>query len=723
MIKNSSFQYASLAMNILERLLGTRFSVSGVENIPSQPVMFVANHFTRSETFFVPYIINRLINRNVRCLADHKLFYGVFGKFLTSVGTLSTKDPNRDNIIIKDLVCGDYDWMIYPEGSMVKSKEIKFDGLYVSYTPHRIGPVRTGAAVLALKSQLYRNDLLNFNKTNNQFCLNEYKLNFGLDFSENIANLQTQIVPVNITYYPLRPGNNHIKSLANRLIKNLPKQIAEELEIEGNILLNSQIDLNFGKPINLQNYINSAKNIIDKIPIINYETKNNFVIKYYRSRLTNDFMNKIYQDIQINFDHIFVATLSNFTNTKISINHLKRIIYYSSLLLFKSKKYRLNKSIFEDNVFKIFAHEKYQEFDDVFDLAIKQNLIKKLDDKIIEINKNQLNKKYDFHEIRLENTLQVIARELDLVDGINSIIKRVCLIDNEKLKELVFQNILDCDIKNFENDYNKNYDPQFSKPAQIGQPFFIDPKIIVNEQIQNLGVVLVHGYKSAPEEVRALANFLTDCGLKIYVVRLAGHGTAPHDLKNFSWCDWYNSALRGYCALNNICQNIAIIGFSTGGLLSLLSASQKKLNNKLTKIISINSALKLLDIKTRMVPTINLWNEILEKFNLEKGRLEYIDDLPENPHINYSRNYIRGVYELEKLMDFCNLNLNKINIPTLVIQAKSDPVVNPISGKLIYNKINTPNKKLVEIDANNHVIITGEKKQIVFQEIIDFLLK
>lgn len=723
MINYKSFQYASLAMNILERLLGTRFSVSGLEKIPSQPVMFVANHFTRSETFFVPYIINRLTNRNVRCLADYKLFFGAFGKFLTSVGTLSTKDPNRDNIIIQDLVLGQHDWMIYPEGSMVKSKEIKFDGLYISHTPHRIGPVRTGAAVLALKSQLYRNDIINFKKTNNEFCLNEYKLNFGLDFSENIVNLQTKIVPVNITYYPLRPGDNKIKSLASRLIKNLPKQIAEELEIEGNILLNSEIDLNFGDPINLQDYIISTKNIIDKIPIINYETKNNFVIKYYKSKLTNDFMKKIYQDIQVNFDHIFVAVLSNYSLTKIKINHLKRIVYYCSILIVKSKKFRVNKSIIEENIFKIFSDEKYSEFDDVISLAIKQNLVKKLDHNLIEINKNQLNRKYDFHEIRLENTLQVIARELDLVDGINSIIKRVCTIDPEKIKELTFRNILESDIKKFEDDYTKNFDSQFSKNPEIGKPFYLNKQVITNKQIQNYGVVLVHGYKSAPEQVKDLANFLSGYGIKIYAVRLKGHGTSPQDLKNFTWYDWYDSVTRGYTALSNICQNIAIVGFSTGGLLTLLSASQKKKYSKLNKIISVNSALKLLDIKARMIPSINLWNEILEKFNLDKGKLEFVDDIPENPDINYSRNFVKGIYELEKLMDFCSLNLEKISTPTLVIQAKNDPVVNPISGKLIFNKINTQNKKLLEIDADNHVIIMGDKKQIVFQEIIDFLLK
>ncbi|MFZ9470539.1 MAG: lysophospholipid acyltransferase family protein, partial [Rickettsiales bacterium] len=156
-----SFRYASLAMNILERLLGSRFTVSGIEKIPNKPVLFVANHFTRSETFFVPYVINKITSRHIRCLADSKIFIGAFGKFLRSVGTVSTKDPNRDNIILGDLVSGQYDWMIYPEGSMVKSKEISFDGLFNSNTPYRVGPIRTGASVLALKSELYRQDLVN----------------------------------------------------------------------------------------------------------------------------------------------------------------------------------------------------------------------------------------------------------------------------------------------------------------------------------------------------------------------------------------------------------------------------------------------------------------------------------------------------------------------------------------------------------------------------------
>jgi esterase/lipase/1-acyl-sn-glycerol-3-phosphate acyltransferase len=719
-MNRKSFRYASLAMNLLEKLLGTRFTISGIEKIPNQPVMFVANHFTRSETFFVPYIINKATGRHIRCLADSKIFSGIFGKFLTSVGTVSTKDPNRDNIIIEDLVSGAFDWMIYPEGSMIKSKEIKYDGLYINNTPYRVGPVRTGASVLALKSELYRTEMVEAYQNKDQQTLDNYKINNGLTYHDSYKDLQTKIVPVNITYYPIRPGDNKIKALAGVLIKNLPKQIVEELEIEGNILLDADINISFGDPINLAEYIKATRTIINKIPIIKGETKNNFILKYYRSRLTSDFMEKIYSDVQINFDHIFVSALVHSPHSKITIDHLKRIIYYSAILIAKTKKYRLNSSIFEENIFKIFADEDCFEFDSVFNLAIKQNLIKKISDNEIEIFKNLLNKEYDFHQIRIENTLQVILREFALLENANSVVKRVCSMNENDLQEIVFKNIYEADLKIFEKNYSENFDKIFSKNKSIGSPNFLNNDIKSPTKIQNLGVVLVHGYKSAPKEVEELAKFLNGSGIKTYSVRLKGHGTAPIDIKNYSWFDWYESMQRGYCALSNICSQVAIVGFSTGGLLSLLSASQKKSFNKLAGVVSINSALKLRDIKSKMIPGINLWNELLEKFNLEKGRMEFIEDVPENPDINYSRNYIKGVYELEKLMILCDDNLHKILCPTLVIQSKNDPVVNPISGKIIFDKIQSKTKKIIEMDFENHVIITAKNKEMVFQEIINF---
>ena len=146
-------------------------------------------------------------------------------------------------------------------------------------------------------------------------------------------------------------------------------------------------------------------------------------------------------------------------------------------------------------------------------------------------------------------------------------------------------------------------------------------------------------------------------------------------------------------------------------------------SSKIASVVSINSAIKLQDIRARFVPAINVWNELLDKFKINKGKFEYIDDTPEYPKFNYHRNYLKGVEELGKLMEKCNKDLDKITKPTLIIQSKQDPIVNPKSGKIIFDKIRSVEKSLFEPDLKSHVIINGDFKDRIFVKIADFLQK
>ncbi len=719
---SKNFRYAAIALRFLEKILGSNFSVTGIEKLPQQPIMFVANHFTRSETFFVPYILYKHTGRQVRCLADSSLYHGALGRFLESVGTISTKHKNRDNVIVKDLITGEYDWMIYPEGSMLKSKEIKHEQRFINYTPYRVGPVRTGSAVLALKSEIYREDIVEAYAKNQANVLKNFEEFFDVPYQEYFKDINTHIVPLNITYYPLRPGVNKIQKLIERLIKKIPKQVSEELEIEGNLLLGAEINISFGDPINLTDYVKSTRNLVNQIPIIKDETKTNLILRYLKSRLTSNFMAKIYSDIQVNLDHLFAASLSFIKDPEIEISRLKRIIYMSAVMIKKAGKNRLNHSIFEENLFKIFLDEPHVEFDSIFELAKKQGVIEEVGDGKIQIKKALLEKQYDFHEIRLENSLHVIANEFSLLELSCNIVKRNIKTPDHELRRKVFNEIYHRDLESFNTDYDIYFDEKISKDKSVGSPFFLDSRCKNSPRISRVGVVITHGYKSAPQEIESLAQFINGFGFKVYGVRLKGHGTAPINMKDVTWEDWYCSVQRGYAALQNICSKIILIGFSTGGLLSLLSCARKNhASKKLFAMVSINSALKLRDLKARMVPGINIWNEMLEKLNIERGRLEYVDDVPENPQINYSRNYLKGVEQLGNLMNVCEKNLSKITTKALIIQGDKDPVVNPDSGKTIYDKIHSPEKYLAELNFSNHVIITAERKEEVFQVIRKFL--
>jgi len=60
--------------------------------------------------------------------------------------------------------------------------------------------------------------------------------------------------------------------------------------------------------------------------------------------------------------------------------------------------------------------------------------------------------------------------------------------------------------------------------------------------------------------------------------------------------------------------------------------------------------------------------------------MEFVENVPENPDINYTRNPVSGSNELEKLMKQVGDQLKNVKGPALIIQGSDDPVVNPVSG-------------------------------------------
>ena len=94
---------------------------------------------------------------------------------------------------------------------------------------------------------------------------------------------------------------------------------------------------------------------------------------------------------------------------------------------------------------------------------------------------------------------------------------------------------------------------------------------------------------------------------------------------------------------------------------------------------------------------------------------------PENPHINYFRNPISGVKELMELMEQLSLRLDRIKVPTLLIQSSGDPVVHPEGSKELYENLGSEDKELVMFNSDRHGILRGELSQRLFSRIAEFL--
>ncbi len=231
----------------------------GQESIPDGSIIFVVNHFTRIETLLLPYHIYSLTHVPVWSLADQAFFEGTVSRFLAKSGAVSTRNPDRDRLIVKSLLTGETNWIIFPEGRMVKDKGAVARPSIFSLHRGNQRSAHTGAANLALRTEFYRkrlNYLLTENPAEAERLMNMFQI-------ENMVPVLTEttwIVPINLTYYPLRAEENVLSTLANRFGHNISERFREELLTEGTMFFEGvDIDIRFGQAIPVSESLTSSR--------------------------------------------------------------------------------------------------------------------------------------------------------------------------------------------------------------------------------------------------------------------------------------------------------------------------------------------------------------------------------------------------------------------------------------------------------------------------------
>ena len=148
-----------------------------------------------------------------------------------------------------------------------------------------------------------------------------------------------------------------------------------------------------------------------------------------------------------------------------------------------------------------------------------------------------------------------------------------------------------------------------------------------------------------------------------------------------------------------------------------------RVNDDLAGIFAVAPPLKLQNFSSNFVPAVNLWNRLLKRINVDKNRVEFIENTPENPHINYSRNPLAGISEMGRLMDTLESRLSAITVPALVLQSQADPVVSSKGSRMIFEKLGSTDKEYLLVNYNRHGIINGDGSERVFRAIGEFVRK
>ncbi len=709
-----AFRTTSLVFKSLANLSKAKVNLHGTENIPEGAKIFVINHFTRLETLLMPYYLHKLMKSPVWSLAAAEFFSGAVGRFLESVGAVSTSDPDRDRLIIKTLLADEASWIIFPEGRMVKNKKIIERGRYmVSYAGGK-HPPHTGAAHLALRTEFYRQRFkwLGAHGTGEAERLLPL---FNIDTLSDVSSRGTSIVPVNLTYYPLRAKENILKKIAERLVEDLPEKLIEELMTEGAMLTSGvDIDIRFGDPIEVAPYLQQKAILADiqkpesfgfddPLPCIS-------CLRKAALKIMKRYMGAIYSMTTVNHDHIFASILKKSVRNRLRLDHFCRRAFLAIHDETSQTPIYLHTSI-EERQNHLLVDDRYSKLEDFLAVAEQSKVIRREPPFILR-DRRKLRSVFDFHRARIDNPVAVMANEIEPLNALQRKISRLCWTPGALLRRRIARMMQQRAEREFEEDYQRFFIQGESKPMEIGRP------LLLRGNRSRSGIVLCHGYMAAPAEVEALGRYLAKRGYWVYMPRLKGHGTSPEDLARCSYQDWIRSLEEGYILIRNLCGRVVVGGFSTGAGLALELASRVK---DISGVFAISTPLRLQYAASRLAPMVDSWNRLMDRVRWEDYKKEFVENRPENPNINYFRNPIAGVRELERLMDTLEPRLEEIKIPALVAQSQKDPVVHPKGSERIFQMLGSVDKQYMAFNFDRHGILLGEGSERVHRVIADFV--
>ncbi|QTA81554.1 Serine aminopeptidase, S33-type [Desulfonema limicola] len=706
-----------LAIKTLSGLTRANIRIHGQENIPQGCIIFAPNHFTRFETLILPGYIYSFTNKTpVWSLADYSLFKGSLKTYLDQVGAVSTKDPDRDLLIVKSLINKSASWIIFPEGLMVKNKKIIEKGRFMISSDSGKHPPHTGAATLALRTEFYR-QRMEFLRETNPDEVKRLAVIFGIEDMDNVLKQSTYIVPVNITYYPMRACENILSRIAVNLVDDIQGTRAlEEIMTEGTMLLSGvDVDIRFGQAINIKNYLKHPAIVKDMsstgeigfddtLPSGRHMRKSARTIMY-------QYMTDIYRMTTVNHDHLFASLLKMTPYQKIDPDDLCRRVFLLAEGNLRNTGLFLHKSLEEDQS-PLIIDDRYGKFKKFLSIAIEKGIIK-FEQGFLEKQKSRMSSIFDFHQIRIDNPVTVMANEIEPLKLLQKSLRRIAWTPGFLIKQKTVNLLYKRTTEEFETDYKAFYNKNESKSKDVGMPYLIKGKT------RKIGVLLIHGYMAGPLEMAGLAVYLGRRGISLYVPRLKGHGTTPEDLADRTYKDWISSAENGYGIIRNLCEKVVVGGFSTGAALALDLAARI---DKIEGVFAVCPPRRLKDPSLKKNLAKDIWNRLFEM--VKGGEIEkkdYIENFPENPYVSYLRNPVEGIREIELFMETLEPRLAHINIPSLIIHSLNDPVAEPESSKQIFEMIGSKNKTYALLDFDRHGILSGQGSNKVHKMIKNFI--
>ncbi|HBB36673.1 MAG: Thermostable monoacylglycerol lipase [Candidatus Moranbacteria bacterium GW2011_GWC1_45_18] len=253
-----------------------------------------------------------------------------------------------------------------------------------------------------------------------------------------------------------------------------------------------------------------------------------------------------------------------------------------------------------------------------------------------------------------------------------------------------------------------------------------------------IGVLLLHGWTSPPDELRPLAEHLNSFGYTVSAPLLLGHGTRPEDLEHVKWKDWlsqsreeleklkehlsfatgalYNDTKKdrvfysGKEPVAKVEKKIFVGGISMGGNLALMVSDDKSVAG----IFTMGAAMHY---KLHYLVKVCLFFMGLTKKYRNKYYPFWVRKKMGDRKV-YLRYPIESAKEVVRLSDATRKFLPQVTKPIFIMQSTSDHMVSRNSPKMITSGVKSKIKEIFWIENAYHVF-AGKKE--VWEKIESFI--
>lgn len=224
-------------------------------------------------------------------------------------------------------------------------------------------------------------------------------------------------------------------------------------------------------------------------------------------------------------------------------------------------------------------------------------------------------------------------------------------------------------------------------------------------------VLLLHGFTGNSADVRMLGRFLQDKGYTSHAPHYKGHGVPPEELLRTDPKDWWEDVKNGYEHLKNRGHDeIAVAGLSLGGVFSLKVGYTFPVKGIVSMCAPMST--KTEDkIRQGVIDYAKQWKQL-------EGKSKEQIELELKPFIDAPMKTLAKPSEWIKDV---RPHIDLIYSPIFVVQGRLDTMIDSNSANIIFETVESEDKRIKWYEHSGHVITVGDEKAQLHQDIYDFL--